>query len=68
MWSKARAVAALYNKLDNEACKVTVDFKLPIFLPTCIQLNYQMESEQIDFVIRDKAGIKPHMKGSISAL
>ena len=32
MWSKARIVAALYKKLDSEACKVIVDFKLPIFL------------------------------------
>lgn len=68
MWSKARMVAALYNKLDSEACKVVVDFKLPIFLPTSIQLNYELKDNSIEFDIRDKSGIKPHLKGSIEAL
>lgn len=68
MWSKARTVAALYNKLDSEACKVCVDFKLPIFLPTSIQLNYQLDNQQVEFELRDEAGIKPHMKGTICAL
>lgn len=68
MWSKARIVAALYNKLDSEACKVIVDFKLPVFLPTSIQLNYEMQTNAIEFDLRDKSGIKPHLKGSIAAL
>lgn len=68
MWTKARAVAALYNKLDSEACKVIVDFKLPIFLPATIQLNYALNDGCIEFDIKDQAGIKPHMKGQISAL
>lgn len=68
MWTKARAVAALYNKLDSEACKVVVDFKLPIFLPATIQLNYALDDDCIEFDIKDQAGIKPHMKGQISAL
>jgi hypothetical protein len=68
MWSKARAVAALYNKLNTEACKVTVDFKLPIFLPTSIQMNYALDDNHIEFDIRDETGVKPHMKGSICAL
>jgi hypothetical protein len=68
MWSKARIVAALYNKLDSEACKVVVDFKLPVFLPSSIQLNYDMQTNAIEFDLRDKSGIKPHLKGSIAAL
>lgn len=68
MWSKARIVAALYNKLGKEACKVVVDFKLPVFLPTSIQLNYEIQENGIEFDLRDKSGIKPHVKGSIAAL
>jgi hypothetical protein len=68
MWSKARIAAALYNKLNGEACKIIVDFKLPIFLPASIQLNYDMQGNSIEFDLRDKAGIKPHLKGSIAAL
>jgi hypothetical protein len=68
MSTKARVVAALYNRLDSEACKVVVDFKLPIFLPTTIQLNYGQDGKSIHFNILDQAGIKPHMKGLIEAL
>lgn len=68
MWSKARIAAALYKKIKSEACTITVDFKLPIFLPTTVQLNYDEQQEGIQFDLRDKAGTKPHLKGSISAL
>lgn len=68
MWTKARVAAALYNQLDSEACKITVDFKLPIFLPTTIQLNYTTEHNKIDFEVREESGIKPHLKGNIVAL
>jgi acyl dehydratase len=68
MWSKARVIAALHNKLNSDACKVTVDFKLPIFLPSTVQMNYNMQGKDINFDVRDKEGVKPHMKGIISAL
>lgn len=68
MWSKARIVAALYNKLDSEACKVVVDFKLPVFLPASIQMNYEVKDNFIEFDLRDQTGLKPHLKGSIEAL
>jgi hypothetical protein len=68
MWSKARIVAALYKKLDTDACRVIVYFKLPIFLPTSIQLNHDEQGKTINFDLRDASGIKPHLKGSIEAL
>jgi len=68
MWSKARLVAALYEKVESDACKVIVDFKLPVFLPTSIQLNFESKGNGIEFDLRDQAGIKPHLKGSIAAL
>jgi hypothetical protein len=68
MWSKARVIAALHNKLNSDACKITVDFKLPIFLPTTIQMNYGIKGKDINFDVRDQEGIRPHMKGRISAL
>ena len=68
MWSKARVVAALHNKLNSDACKVTVDFKLPIFLPNTIQINYAIKGRCINFELRDQAGVKPHMRGQISAI
>ena len=68
MWTKARVAAALCEKLDTDACKIIVDFKLPIFLPTSIQLNYDQQGSSINFDIRDETGIKPHMKGQVFAL
>ncbi len=76
MWTKARVAAALYNTLDSEACTISVDFKLPIFLPATIQLNHDLtfdadsaaNKRQINFEVKEEAGIKPHMKGFISAL
>jgi hypothetical protein len=68
MWSKARIVAALYKKLDTDACKVIVDFKLPIFLPASVQLNHEEQGKTIHFDLRDNSGIEPHLKGSIEAL
>jgi len=68
MWTKARVAAALCNKLNTDACKIIVEFKLPIFLPTSIQLNYDQQGNTINFDIRDNTGIKPHMKGEIYAL
>lgn len=76
MWTKARVAAALYNKLDSEACTISVDFKLPIFLPATVQLNHDLNfdidsavSERcINFEVKEEAGIKPHMKGFIRAL
>jgi acyl dehydratase len=68
MWSKARVISALHNKLNSDACKVVVDFKLPIFLPTTIQMNYRIDGKEINFNVLDKEGIKPHIKGTIRAL
>jgi len=68
MWTKARTIAALYEKLNSEACSISVEFKLPVFLPASIQLNYEPKDGEIEFDVRDAAGIKPHVKGSIKAL
>lgn len=68
MWTKARVAATLYNQLDSEACKIKVDFKLPIFLPGKIQLQYQNADDEITFDVKDEQGIKPHLKGSIVKL
>jgi hypothetical protein len=68
MWSKARIVAALHKKLNSDACRVIVNFKLPIFLPTSVQLNHDEQGKTINFDLRDNSGIKPHLTGSIEAL
>lgn len=68
MWSKARTAAALQKKLGDQACTITTEFKLPVFLPTTVELDYTSEAGNIDFDLRDIKGEKVHMKGSIKAL
>lgn len=68
MWTKARTAAALCNKLDTDAINLAVEFKLPVFLPASVQLNYDITDNGIGFDVRDKDGVKPHVKGSISRL
>lgn len=65
MWTKARAIAALMPKVSSEHVSVFVAFKLPIFLPTNVELNYSVDDKGVEFDVRDKTGEKPHMAGQI---
>jgi len=68
MWSKARTAAALQKKLGVEACTIEAEFKLPVFLPTTVELNYTSDNSAINFDLRDIKGEKVHMKGALQAL
>jgi acyl dehydratase len=68
MWSKARAAAALYKKVNSEACTISVEFKLPVFLPSKVEFNYTESDDAINFDLRDDKGQKVHMKGQITKL
>lgn len=68
MWSKARAAAALYKKVNSEACTISVEFKLPVFLPSKVEFNYTESDDGIEFDLRDDKGQKVHMKGFIAKL
>lgn len=69
MWSKARTAARLQQTLGASACTITTDFKLPVYLPNTIELNYTMENGNgATFDLRDINGKKVHMKGSLQIL
>jgi len=68
MWSKARTAAALQKKLGVEACTIVTEFKLPVHLPTTVELDYTQEDGAVEFDLRDVKGEKVHMKGSIKAI
>lgn len=65
MWTKARAAAALMPKLNAEHITLSVNFKLPIFLPAKVALHYSIEDKITTFDVRDENGKKPHMTGEI---
>lgn len=68
MWSKARALGALDSQLPKAPFKVSVAFKLPVFLPNKVQLQYCNTGDNIEFRLKDVNGQKPHMSGTIQAL
>ncbi|HVL01211.1 MAG TPA: MaoC/PaaZ C-terminal domain-containing protein [Dongiaceae bacterium] len=68
MWSKARALGALDSHLSKGPFKVSVAFKLPVFLPNKVQFLYTSTGDHIEFRIKDQQGIKPHMAGTIETL
>jgi acyl dehydratase len=65
MWSKSRSVAYLMPQQYSGPAEVNVWFKLPVFLPSTVNLYYSSTSTGSDFEMRDSNGKKPHMKGSL---
>lgn len=65
MWSKARSLGELDALLPKAPLNVSVDFKLPILLPNTVLFEYQQNADGIDFMVKDKYGLKPHLAGKI---
>lgn len=68
MWTKAHCLAELDSQLPKGPYKVSVSFKLPVFLPSNVQFQYSAAEGHIEFQVKDSKGEKPHMSGSIEAL
>ena len=62
MWSKARCVAALENRLP-EAVRVDVAFKTPILLPTTVRFHADAEGDQQRFTLANPKSGAPHVVG-----
>lgn len=65
MWSKARILA---NMTLPERFSADVWFKLPIFLPSQVDLLVAEQPEQSTFLLRHHQSQKPHVVGTIHAL
>jgi acyl dehydratase len=62
MWTKARCLAAIENRLP-EAFEVEVRFRKPIFLPARVELRTASSDEETDFAVRDLKRQTPHLDG-----
>lgn len=62
MWTKARCLAALENRLPD-AFAVDVRFRKPILLPARVVFASAQEGQQIDFAVRDAKRGAPHLEG-----
>lgn len=67
MWSKARCIAALENRLPD-AVKVEVAFKKPIFLPGKAQFGADRTANGYDFTLVNPKSGAPHLLGRTTAL
>jgi acyl dehydratase len=64
MWTKARAVAALENRLPD-AVSVAVAFKKPIFLPGSVTFGARSTPAGIGFVVASAKDAVPHLVGEV---
>jgi hypothetical protein len=62
MWSKARCVAAMANRLPD-AVTVEVEFKKPILLPTTVAFGSRIVPDGIDFSLTNPKNGSPHLVG-----
>jgi acyl dehydratase len=62
MWTKARSIAAVENRLPE---KVTVDvaFKKPVFLPGTVEFRVDQTSDEIGFALVSPRSGAPHLLG-----
>jgi hypothetical protein len=67
MWSKARCLAQIENRLP-EAVRVDVGFKKPIFLPGTVTFGLAEGDTGLDFALRNPKDGSPHLLGRTRAL
>lgn len=62
MWTKARAVAAIENRLP-QAVTVEVAFKKPVFLPGTVAFADRADGDAHTFAVTDPRDDSPHLLG-----
>jgi hypothetical protein len=62
MWTKARSVAAVENRLP-ESVTVDVAFKKPVFLPSTVELRVDQSSDEVRFALVSPKNGAPHLLG-----
>jgi MaoC like domain len=67
MWTKARCLAAIENRLPD-AFEAEVRFRKPIFLPARVELLTASGGEETGFAVRDLKRQTPHLDGHARSL
>jgi acyl dehydratase len=68
MWTKARCLAALENRLPD-AFRVDVEFRKPVLLPTTVVLGSRTSDDRtIDFGVRGERKPVTHLVGRVTPL
>ncbi|MGC4111417.1 MAG: MaoC/PaaZ C-terminal domain-containing protein [Nocardioides sp.] len=64
MWSLAR-LASDFEPGSFESCEFTVNFKLPVYMPSWLMLQRWSIDNGSGFALRDAQGEKPHLTGTL---
>ncbi len=68
MWSMARCAAEIDSAVPSDRPRVLdVQFRLPVFLPSWLSLQYGRQDDAVRFELRDSQGEKVHLAGSFSS-
>jgi acyl dehydratase len=67
MWTKARALAQLENRLP-ESFEAEVRFRKPVLLPARVEFASQEKGEEILFAVRNAKKGTPHLDGRVQPL
>ncbi|WP_110238577.1 MaoC family dehydratase [Nocardioides gilvus] len=67
MWTKARALAAIENRLPD-AVQIDVAFKKPVFLPSKVAFGVTGDRSAWHFAVRNPKDGSPHVVGRVTAL
>ncbi len=66
MWTKARALSYLLPAEPLDRARVAVEFKTPLLLPGRAGLWTQRSITGAQFEVRDRKGMRPHLRGQLS--
>jgi len=68
MWSLGRAASDFEAEQFNGGCELSVNFKLPIYMPSWLMLQRWPIENGSSFALRDGQGEKPHLSGTLKSL
>ena len=68
MWSLGRLASDFEAEQFNGGCELTVNFKLPIYMPAWLMLQRWEIENGSAFALRDAQGEKPHLTGTLKSL
>ena len=68
MWSMARLASDFESAQFDGGCELSVQFKLPIYMPAWLMLQRWSMDNGLAFALRDAQGEKPHLTGTLKSL
>jgi hypothetical protein len=68
MWSLGRLISDFEPSQFDGGCELSVNFKLPIYMPSWLMLQRWSIENGTAFALRDAQGEKPHLTGTLKSL